>query len=137
MSASNALLFVMMLATGASAKNANLTCEKSITYLEARGESPKGIAAVRRVIRNRARRSGGGLCKVVKRRGQFSSYKRGMKLSAVRYDEDFLHKFEKASTMHVLSDDYTHYFRKDIRPDWARRMNCDRVVGNHRFCRDN
>jgi spore germination cell wall hydrolase CwlJ-like protein len=137
LSTGNALLLVLMLAQGAHAKQADNTCEKSITWLEARGESAKGIAAVRQVIRNRSRRSGEGACKIVKRKGQFSSYRRGMKLSHVRYDKKFLLKWDESGTVRVLTSDYLYYFRKDIRPEWARKMTCDRVVGNHRFCRDN
>jgi spore germination cell wall hydrolase CwlJ-like protein len=137
LSTAGALFLAMMLASGAQAKAEDNTCEKSITWLEARGESTRGVAAVRQVIRNRSRRSGVGTCKIVKRKGQFSSYRRGMRLSHVRYDKKFLTKWEDSSTMHVLSSEYTYYFRKDIQPEWARRLRCDRVVDHHRFCRDN
>jgi spore germination cell wall hydrolase CwlJ-like protein len=137
LSASGLLILALMIASTVQANVANNTCEKSITYLEARGESSRGIAAVRQVIRNRSRRSGDSVCREVKRKGQFSSYKRGMCLSHVRYDRNFLLKWEESGKVHVLSSDYTHYFRKDIRPDWARSMKCDRVVDHHRFCKDN
>jgi len=137
LSTAGALFLVMLLSSSARAKVADTTCEKSITWLEARGESTRGVAAVRQVIHNRSRRSGVGVCKIVKLKGQFSSYRRGMHLSQVRYDKKFLTKWEDSSTMHVLNNNYTYYFRKDIQPEWARRLRCDRVVDHHRFCRDN
>lgn len=137
MSTSGALVLALLLAHGAQTKVADNTCEKSITFLEARGESTKGIAAVRRVIHNRALRNKSSMCSIVKRKGQFSSYRKGMKLSHVRYDKKFLLQWEKSGMLHVLDDRYTYYFRKDIAPAWASRLKCDRVVDSHRFCRDN
>lgn len=136
MSTTSAILLLMALSSSAQAKVADNACEKSITWLEARGESTKGIAAVRSVIRNRSRRSGVGACKAVKRKGQFSSYQRGMQLSRVRYTRKFLLQWEKSGMLHVLDDRYTYYFRKEITPTWASRLKCDRVVDSHRFCRD-
>lgn len=130
-----ALLLALLIAAGPVEGASNDTCTKAITYLEARGEGVRGIAGVRQVIRNRARKSGETTCKVVKRRGQFSSYRHGMNLTKVKTDKMFLTAWKKSVKIQPLTGEYTHFYRKGSTPKWARELECDRVIKNHVFCK--
>lgn len=133
----NLLLAILIASSQQHNAVEDIHCAKAITYLEARGEGVKGIKAVRQVIANRARKSEQGMCKVVRKKAQFSSYKPGMSLKSVRTDKKFLQAWEDSSTMPpVLTKEYTHFFRRDVKPEWSRKMKCDRVVGHHVFCKE-
>jgi spore germination cell wall hydrolase CwlJ-like protein len=134
------LLLALMLVSAQqhSAVASDEVCTKAAVFAEARGESLKGMRAVQQVVINRARRQGVSPCRVVKSPHQFSFYKRGMNLTKLgKDDSQFLTRFHKARRMRaVLTEDYTHYYRKDIHPSWAKRMQCDKVVGRQVFCRE-
>tara|TARA_Y100000310_G_scaffold247602_1_gene253227 strand:- start:13530 stop:13958 length:429 start_codon:yes stop_codon:yes gene_type:complete len=116
---------------------------------EARGEPPEGKWAVGWVVRNRvyAERSyGKGWQGVMLKKKQFSAFNEGdvnrEKMEEVVFmpgrwgelKECFVVAF---NVFFGMGSDYsngaTHYFRKELSPSWARKMEKTAEVGDHVF----
>lgn len=123
----------MLLATNPQ-MSADERCKVAVTYLEARGESLKGQKAVRQVLANRARKNGTNACVEAKRKGQFSSVKKGMKLKSVKLSKKFLTQQYRVRIMpKVVPKCTTSFHNKSVRPKWIRSKRRVAVINNHVF----
>lgn len=94
----------------------------------------RGQKAVRQTLKNRARKNGTDTCTEAKRKGQFSSVKKGMKLKNVKVSRKFLTDYEKLRMMSPVVPSCTTYFHaKSVEPSWAKSKRLVAVVHNHKF----
>lgn len=133
MSSAAPLLLALLLAHQADAKMTENACVQAIVYKEAGAEPTKGVAAVVQVIRHRAKKRNKTMCQVVKEKGQFSSYKKGMNLKRVEIPQKFLHKYKKAVTMPPVVPACVDSFHSGPKPEWAKRKRLVTTVAHHKF----
>lgn len=123
----------------------DLQCLTKAIYFEARGESPKGQAAVAEVILNRVESPTfpRTVCGVVNQGGnggcQFS-YTCDGRSDIVRERAAWQRASKIAAAMLAgaprdLTDGATHFHTPKVRPDWARRFTRTAVIGRHIFYR--
>jgi len=129
-----------------------LACLKANIFFEARGESPKGKAAVAKVTLNRvkSKKYPNGVCSTVFQRKQFSwsfqqpwgriqSVMKGDLRGYTAADRAAYQESKKIAEkglktgLDVLPDDVLWYHRTDINPKWSRSMKKIKIIGHHVF----
>lgn len=108
-------------------------CIASAIYYEANTESAVGQRAVMDVILNRAKLYKKSVCAIIKQPRQFSWYGKKPILPLNRKMKELLAKMDEVGRV-LISEKYLYFFRKDLRPKWARKMDCVRLE-SHLFCR--
>ncbi len=126
------LLLVLALASQPAHKADNI-CLRAVVYKESGNQPIRGIAATRQVILNRARKRGKSVCATVREKGQFSSVKKGMKLSKVKIPKKWLTRYKIASRMHVVPACTTYFHTVSTHPKWANERKFVKVVKDHKF----
>lgn len=125
--------------------DAQFDCLAKAIYFEARGESPKGQAAVAEVILNRTERPDfpATICGVVHQSGnggcQFSFVCDGIK-DRVHEPEAWARSAKIARAMldgadRSLTDGATYFHTVSTRPSWSRRFEKTVRIGQHLFYR--
>lgn len=120
-------------------------CLATALYFEARGETPKGQAAVAEVILNRTESPEfpGSICSVVNQGSskgcQFSFTCDGYK-DSIREPEAWERAAKIARAMidgapRELTDGATHFHTPAVRPSWSRRFAKTASIGRHIFYR--
>lgn len=109
------------------------TCLGNALYWESRGEGLRGKAAVRDIVRNRAKNSGESFCNVLKKRAQFTWYSKGQPMRPL---DNGMRKLltEVAAVDTMLSSEYLWFYSASA-PRWTKKMRCKRI-GKHSFCRE-
>ena len=106
-------------------------CLAYTLYKEANTEILRAKRAVYDVLLNRMRIRDKTACEIVKEKGQFSWYKRGMKLKVT---EDMLTELDNVSSMKpVLPRNAQYFHNKSVKPEWARKLKRVTVIGGHTF----
>lgn len=125
--------------------DADFTCLTKAIYFEARGETPKGQAAVAEVILNRVDSGefARTVCGVVEQSNsngcQFSFVCDGLK-DRVREPAAWDRSAKIARAMldgaeRNLTDGATYFHTPSVRPDWSRRFEKTARIGQHLFYR--
>lgn len=129
------ILFALLVVSSQHAVKASQDdlCLRAVTYLEAGNQPTRGIAAVRQVILQRAKKRRKSVCKVVREKGQFSSVKNGMKLGRIKMSKKFLTKYRKAATMRPVVSSCVQWFHSGSKPYWAQGRAVAQSIGQHHF----
>lgn len=125
---------ILTLTTFTAHATENKRCLATAIYMEGRGESVVAQAAIRDVILNRARASNTSVCNVIRQKGQFSWCL--TKYPMKPYNAEMKAMLKKAEGVGrvLISENYLYFFRKELKPKWARKLKCV-VLEGHKYCR--
>ncbi len=135
---------MLLASTGKAARGRyderDLNCLAEAIYHEARGESPRGQAAVAEVILNRvdSRQFASSVCAVVNQPSQFSYTIGGRKAignkAAYLRARDIARR-ALAGAPRVLTGGATYFHTPAVSPSWSRRFQRTVQIGQHIFYR--
>lgn len=118
MSATPALLLLMMLASGAQAKQSEDVCKAYTIMREAGSESKRSKRAVLDVLQHRMRKKHKSCRAVVAEKHQFSWYRRNI---AMKVTPRGLQDFRSVARMAPVLRNCAEWFHSGQQPSWARK----------------